>query len=184
MTRAAAIFDLDGTLAVIDHRLHHVRNGKRDWDSFFAGIGDDALAQPIARILDALVDDAAILLCSGRPEKCRASTVAWLEKHEVAYDALYMRADDDHRPDHVVKSQILDGILADGYEPFLVIDDRQSVVDMWRDRGLLPPKRPTVPNAKELVSLRIDRDILDHFQEAGPGWQDRINEALRKVIGK
>src|SRR5439155_17123421 len=37
----------------------------------------------------------------------------------------------------------------------------------------LPPKRPTIPNAKELVSLRIDRDILDHFQEAGPGWQDR-----------
>jgi uncharacterized protein (DUF4415 family) len=44
----------------------------------------------------------------------------------------------------------------------------------------LPPKRPTIPNAKELVSLRIDRDILDHFQDAGPGWQDRINEALRK----
>jgi uncharacterized protein (DUF4415 family) len=48
----------------------------------------------------------------------------------------------------------------------------------------LPPKRPTTPNAKELVSLRIDRDILDHFQDAGPGWQDRINEALRKVVGK
>jgi uncharacterized protein (DUF4415 family) len=48
----------------------------------------------------------------------------------------------------------------------------------------LPSKRPTIPNAKELVSLRIDRDILDHFQEAGPGWQERINEALRKVIGR
>jgi uncharacterized protein (DUF4415 family) len=48
----------------------------------------------------------------------------------------------------------------------------------------LPAKRPIIPNAKELVSLRIDRDILDHFQEAGPGWQDRINEALRKGIGK
>jgi uncharacterized protein (DUF4415 family) len=48
----------------------------------------------------------------------------------------------------------------------------------------LPPKRPTIPNAKEAVSLRIDRDILDHFQEAGPGWQDRINDALRKLVGK
>jgi uncharacterized protein (DUF4415 family) len=47
-----------------------------------------------------------------------------------------------------------------------------------------PPKRPTIPNAKELVSLRIDRDILDHFQEDGPGWQDRINDALRKAVGK
>jgi uncharacterized protein (DUF4415 family) len=46
-----------------------------------------------------------------------------------------------------------------------------------------PPKPPSIPNAKELVSLRIDRDILDHFQEAGPGWQDRINEALRKAAG-
>jgi uncharacterized protein (DUF4415 family) len=46
------------------------------------------------------------------------------------------------------------------------------------------PKPPTLPNAKELVSLRIDRDVLEHFQEAGPGWQDRINEALRKATGK
>lgn len=48
----------------------------------------------------------------------------------------------------------------------------------------LPAKKPSVPNAKELVSLRIDRDVLDYFQEAGPGWQDRINEALRKLAGK
>jgi uncharacterized protein (DUF4415 family) len=46
------------------------------------------------------------------------------------------------------------------------------------------PKPPSLPNAKELVSLRIDRDILDHFQEAGPGWQERIIEALRKAAGK
>jgi uncharacterized protein (DUF4415 family) len=47
-----------------------------------------------------------------------------------------------------------------------------------------PAKRPVIPNAKEVVSLRIDRDVLDYFQEAGPGWQDRINEALRKAAGK
>ena len=47
----------------------------------------------------------------------------------------------------------------------------------------LPPPKPAIPNAKEMVSLRLDRDILDHFQEGGPGWQDRINDALRKVIG-
>jgi uncharacterized protein (DUF4415 family) len=46
------------------------------------------------------------------------------------------------------------------------------------------PKQPSIPGAKEQVSLRIDRDVLDHFQEAGPGWQDRINEALRKFLGK
>ena len=48
----------------------------------------------------------------------------------------------------------------------------------------LPPARPVIPGAKETVSLRIDREVLDRFQEDGPGWQDRINDALRKAIGK
>ena len=43
-------------------------------------------------------------------------------------------------------------------------------------------KRPSVPNAKELVTLRLDRAVLDHFQEAGSGWQDRINEALKRAV--
>jgi uncharacterized protein (DUF4415 family) len=46
------------------------------------------------------------------------------------------------------------------------------------------PKSPSLPGAKELVSLRIDKDVLEHFQEGGPGWQDRINAALRKLAGK
>jgi uncharacterized protein (DUF4415 family) len=45
-----------------------------------------------------------------------------------------------------------------------------------------PAKPPSIPGAKELVSLRIDRDILDHFQEAGPGWQDRMVRVLRDAI--
>lgn len=46
------------------------------------------------------------------------------------------------------------------------------------------PKAPSVPGAKEMVSLRIDRDVLDFFQADGPGWQERINDALRKAAGK
>lgn len=48
----------------------------------------------------------------------------------------------------------------------------------------IAPKAPSIPGAKEVVSLRIDRDVLDHFQEGGPGWQDRINDALRAAAGK
>jgi len=47
-----------------------------------------------------------------------------------------------------------------------------------------PPQTPSLPGVKEMVSLRIDRDVLDFFQEDGPGWQDRINAALRKAAGK
>jgi uncharacterized protein (DUF4415 family) len=46
------------------------------------------------------------------------------------------------------------------------------------------PKKAALPNVKELVSLRIDQDVLEYFQEGGPGWQDRINDALRKAAGK
>ena len=48
----------------------------------------------------------------------------------------------------------------------------------------MPPAAPPLPGAKEMVSLRIDREVLDHFQAEGPGWQERINAALRKAAGK
>jgi len=48
----------------------------------------------------------------------------------------------------------------------------------------LPPTKVAVPGVKEAVTLRIDQDVLEHFREGGPGWQDRINDALRKAAGK
>jgi uncharacterized protein (DUF4415 family) len=48
----------------------------------------------------------------------------------------------------------------------------------------LPPPPPAVPGVREMVSLRLDREVLDHFQADGPGWQDRINDALRALIRK
>lgn len=45
-----------------------------------------------------------------------------------------------------------------------------------------PPRVATIPNPRETVSLRLDREVLEHFQAGGPGWQERINEALRRVI--
>jgi len=47
-----------------------------------------------------------------------------------------------------------------------------------------PKAAPALPGVKEMVSLRIDRDVLDFFQEDGSGWQERINAALRKAAGK
>ena len=47
-----------------------------------------------------------------------------------------------------------------------------------------PQQKPAVPGVREQVTLRIDQDVLEHFREGGPGWQDRINDALRKAVGK
>jgi uncharacterized protein (DUF4415 family) len=72
--------------------------------------------------------------------------------------------------------------------PFRPTSSRDAAEAAFKKATTKPPepmpKAPSLPGAKEQVSLRIDRDVLDHFQEGGPGWQDRINDALRKAAGK
>jgi len=53
-----------------------------------------------------------------------------------------------------------------------------------RKEAEAPPRKTALPGVKEQVSLRIDQDVLEFFREGGPGWQDRINDALRKAAGK
>jgi uncharacterized protein (DUF4415 family) len=71
-------------------------------------------------------------------------------------------------------------------------DPRQAAEAAFKAATTKPPpdipvvpvvKAPSVPGAKEQVSVRIDRDVLEYFQGQGPGWQDRINAALRKAAG-
>ena len=68
-------------------------------------------------------------------------------------------------------------------------DSRSQAEQAFKAATTKPPEQPAaapppVPGAKEMVSLRIDRDVLDFFQAAGPGWQERVNAALRKAAGK
>jgi uncharacterized protein (DUF4415 family) len=72
--------------------------------------------------------------------------------------------------------------------PRRITDPRQAAELAFKKATTKPaepaPKTPSLPNAKVLTSLRIDRDVLEHFQATGPGWQDRINDALKKAAGK
>jgi uncharacterized protein (DUF4415 family) len=73
--------------------------------------------------------------------------------------------------------------------PRRITSSRDAAEAMFKAVTAKPPeapvlKRPAVPGAKEQVTLRLDRDVLDYFQDGGPGWQDRVNDALRKVAGK
>lgn len=152
------IVDIDGTVADCRHRLHHVLpGGKRDWKSFFAEIPHDPPIQPVVDLVQSLAQSFRIVMASGRSEDERDVTVAQLDAFGVPYDRMYMRASGDTRPDDVVKRQILAGIREDGYEPFIVIDDRQSVVDMWRDEGLVclqaAPPQANMPSHARLVLM-------------------------------
>jgi uncharacterized protein (DUF4415 family) len=70
------------------------------------------------------------------------------------------------------------------YDPRAAAEKAFKAVTAPKPAELPPPKPQSPPGVKEMVSLRLDRDVLDFFQEAGPGWQDRINAALRKAAGK
>jgi hypothetical protein len=133
------IFDIDGTIADVEHRRHHVRSGgRKDWKAFNAGMVHDPIVDPVVSVLRALHNSGCtIILCSGRGTENRQKTIDWLSKHNIPYHALYMRAINDYRRDDVVKKELLDQILDDGFKPIIAFDDRQQVVDMWRDNGMV-----------------------------------------------
>lgn len=134
---AFVICDLDGTLCNITHRRHFVQGEKKDWKSFFANVSGDTLNEGVADLLELFADDGyGILLVSGRPiTPCGIPTEDWLKKHAIRYDHLFMREGGDSRSDVIVKQEILDLLPKDRVD--FVLDDRDSVVEMWRKNGLL-----------------------------------------------
>ena len=136
-------FDLDGTLADIEHRLGFVRSKPKNWKAFDAGIPNDAVNLPVASIfrtmtLSEIEGAYTVILASGRNERSRSDTEEWLVKnHLVGYEKLYMRKADDFRSDDIVKDEIIDEIVADyGKLPDMWFDDRPRVVKAVRARGI------------------------------------------------
>jgi hypothetical protein len=133
------VFDIDGTLANIEHRLDYVRSKPKNWAAFDAGIPNDKVNRFVAEAFHSLsAARNTIVLASGRSERSREATVAWLTKNNLhTWDNLYMRKADDFRSDDIVKREMLDQIIADyGRKPDMVFDDRPRVVRMWRDAGI------------------------------------------------
>lgn len=123
--KQAIICDLDGTLALIDHR-----------DPYDASTSEqDELNEPVAEVLRRFAPDYAIILVSGRMDTWKPEAIRWLEKHQLPYDELFMRRAKDFRKDFVVKKEILTQKILPKYEVFFLLDDRNQVVNMWREEG-------------------------------------------------
>jgi FMN phosphatase YigB (HAD superfamily) len=131
------LFDLDGTLADCTHRLHFIKQEKKDWKAFFSACVDDTLIEDVAwfaRLLGSI--GSTVVYMSGRSDEVRQQTEDWLEINNLPFGLLYMRKAGDHRPDYIVKSELLDEVLKMFPAIAGVFDDRQRVVDMYRKRGL------------------------------------------------
>ena len=131
------IFDIDGTLADGSHRQHHLEKVPKDWPTFLSLAHLDEPRQRVARLARMLkLADAKLLMVTGRNEKFRQVTLSWFEDYEIPCDGLFMRPDGDFRPDYVVKQEIYERDIQPHWPADLVIDDRSSVVKMWRSIGL------------------------------------------------
>lgn len=125
-TREAIVVDIDGTLA------RHVARGPHHYHL----VGTDELIEPIAELVRYLQEYYDVIYLTGRPAKAEFDTFMWLARHDLPNGALYTRADGDGRPDYIVKSELFDTHVAPYYTVKYVLDDRNSVVKMWRDKGL------------------------------------------------
>ena len=132
------IFDIDGTLADLSHRLHHIQKTPKDWTGFFADCDRDSPIPEIVSVAQSLKNSGfMIVLITGRSSEIRNKTQDWLRVYGVPWHALYMRKAGDHREDSVVKEELLEEVLKFSNGPVVgVFEDRQQVVDMYRSRGL------------------------------------------------
>ena len=141
------IFDLDGTIAIIDKR--RIKAGKTadgketkkmDWDIFHdpSNIKLDEPNEPVIKMAQLFAEDGFnIVILSGRSDKTERTTRSWLSRNRVPFHKLVMRPYKTMNfvPDEILKKDMLDKHI-DIDDVFLVVDDRQKVVDMWRDLGL------------------------------------------------
>lgn len=131
------IFDIDGTLADLSHRLPHIQKTPKDWDAFFGCVADDTpIEHTIKLAIDVALAGANIVYVSGRSDQCREATEDWLRRHALPEGKVYMRKQGDHRPDHQVKVELLAELRAEGHSPVMAFDDRNAVVKMWRELGI------------------------------------------------
>ena len=132
----AVIFDIDGTLADHSHRQHYAQSKPRNWKAYNELMHLDKPAAKIVNLIEIFKPSHRIILCSGRSSEFRNVTTKWLSEHNIFWEDLHMRPEGDFRSDHIIKEEILNEIWTSGYNPEYAIDDRNSVVAMWRRNGL------------------------------------------------
>jgi phosphoglycolate phosphatase-like HAD superfamily hydrolase len=132
--RPLAVFDVDGVLADVRHRLHHLERRPKDWAGFFAAAPHDPpLAEGVALAREAAAE-CEVVYVTGRPEQCRSDTLAWLDEQGLPQGRLVMRGPRDRRPARVAKPELLRALARDRVVA-VVVDDDLAVCDAYEAAG-------------------------------------------------
>lgn len=133
--KEAYVFDIDWTIADATHRMHFIKEWKKDWDWFFWNVPWDRVIEQTVSILRALSDLSTIILVSWRSNTSCKDTSQWLDYNWIPYDYLLMRQSRDKRDDTIVKAEIYDKCLSNLNIKW-VFEDRKSVKQMRVDKWL------------------------------------------------
>jgi hypothetical protein len=140
-----AVFDIDGVVADVRHRLHHL-DPPRSWRRFFAGAAEDPLLPEGARLVADLGRHHEVVWLTGRPDWLRAITASWLARHDLPPGQLYLRPEGDYRPAPVYKLSVLRGLRSVA----AVVDDDPEVVSAAAAAGLPAVLADWVPRSETL----------------------------------
>lgn len=135
------IVDIDGTVSKVGDRLKHLQKEPPDWDAFYEDCFEDEPVPEMVKLVDNLflLFQYRIIFCTGRRESVRKKTEKWLKANlSSQWDLeILMRHDGDHRHDTEVKPELLLEAGIDLNDIAFVLEDRKSMVDKWRELGLI-----------------------------------------------
>jgi hypothetical protein len=134
VTKPFAVIDLDGVLADVTARLHHIEGQPKNWNAFFAGIPDDLPYAEGLAIARELAAEHELVYLSGRPERTRSDTERWLRRHGAPDGQIVLRRNPDRRPARVVKIGQLRQ-LAEQSSVAVFVDDDPAVCRAAREAG-------------------------------------------------
>jgi hypothetical protein len=152
--RPLAVLDIDGVVADVRHRLHHVAAGPKDWDAFFLEAADDPPIPAGVEMARQYERDHEVVWLTGRPQRLRRTTIAWLRRHGLRAAVLHMRPGRDFRPAPRFKLDVVAG-LAERGEVGVVVDDDPAVVQALTDAGYptrlvdFVPREPALTEAQD-----------------------------------
>ena len=157
------VLDIDGVLADVRHRLHHLARKPKDWEAFFDAAKDDHVLEVGAQFAQQAATTHDIVYLTGRPDRLRAATQSWLDLQGLPAGRLIMRPAGDRRPSAVVKLHELRRLRRESGVDLLV-DDDTSVVDAARAAGFTVQLADWMGGASGEPTLFGD-DLLHDAQE-------------------
>lgn len=192
-TRPLAVFDIDGVLADVRHRLHYVAQAPKNWAAFFAASSRDPALDIGVAFAHQLAAANDIVYVTGRPESERRSTQMWLRAHELPSGRLVMRRADDRRAASVIKVEALRVLSAERAIAGFVDDDAQviaaaraagyaTVLADWMDRSSTAPPPPPEADADTVAGTGTASRSADDADTSGnqPGRRT-ADDVLREV---